>query len=464
MSCLNLNNNLGFLGKLLVSALGVLSLSACSLAKLPKGMSAAEKQAVADLATSKYTPRTAEERAAIETQDLFTQTAFWSKEYDLNPADLEAAINLASTLRRMGNPKKSIEVAHTTRALYPRDVNLIAELAASYIADNNAKQALPLIDKALQTQPDMARLWSLRGAALDQHEQFELARQSYAKALALSPNNAGVIANVGLSYALSGDPKTAEIWLRRAASLPDASPSVRQNLALVLSLQNKFNEAEKWASRDLDKNSAQNNINYIKNMRGSSQAGSQANLQAGSHVNSRARGQITRQVRPVPQAINPQAASHKSINSRPETRLKIATSANNTSAIKSSRDALLAASKVKNPQNQQIQNQNIDSANILQRLGQKNTPKSVIAAQQQNLLKQRLQHRAQIMQNRQRQIPNQQQMPQMPHNGQIYMPPNQTQPQSYLPQWQQRPQYQGQYQNMNRPVPNNRRPARPRRR
>ena len=62
-----------------------------------------------------------QEREAIATQDLFAQTAFWSREYDLNPGDLEAAINLSANLRRMGNTQKSIEVAQHTRALYPRD-------------------------------------------------------------------------------------------------------------------------------------------------------------------------------------------------------------------------------------------------------------------------------------------------------------------------------------------------------
>lgn len=43
---------------------------------------------------------------------------------------------------------------------------------------------------------------------------------------------------------MSGDPATAEGWLRRAANLPNASDSVRQNLILVLQLQGKTAEAQ----------------------------------------------------------------------------------------------------------------------------------------------------------------------------------------------------------------------------
>jgi len=247
-----------------------LFLSGCSLASLPKNYSPLEKQTVEELSGVNYVPRSDEEREAIATQDMFAQTAFWSREYDLNPADLEAAINLAANLRKMGNPGKSIEVAQHTRALYPRDVDLMTEMGASLIANNDTNEALKIINKALYQRPRSARLWSLKGAAMDQLERFGEARQNYTKALGFAPNDPSILANVGLSYALEGDPKTAEIWLRRAASLPGASPNVRQNLALVLGLQGQLDEAEKWAKQDLDQEGAQQNLAYIKSLRGSS--------------------------------------------------------------------------------------------------------------------------------------------------------------------------------------------------
>jgi Flp pilus assembly protein TadD len=250
--------------------IGALALSGCALGSLPGNYSPIEQQTVADLAGSNYVPRSAEEREAIATQNLFAQTAFWSKEYDLNPADLEAAINLSANLRKMGNPGKSIEIAQHTRALYPRDVDLMTEMAASYVANNDSEKALKIIDAALYQRPQSARLWSLKGAAYDQNEQFAEARKNYGKALQIAPNDPGVLANVGLSYALEGDPRTAEIWLRRAAEMPDASPSVRQNLALVLGLQGKLDEAETWANRDLDSEGAKSNRAYINSLRGRS--------------------------------------------------------------------------------------------------------------------------------------------------------------------------------------------------
>lgn len=341
------------IAKLLISSAGLVTLSGCGLASMPKGYSPIEKQTVQELSASNYTPRSENDRAAILTQDLFAQATFWSREYDLNPADLEAAINLSSTLRRLGNPRQSIEVAQTTRALYPRDVDLMAELSAALIADNNPKDALPIIDAALGQRPNMARLWSLKGAALDQFEQYAEARQHYSKGLSIAPNNPGIIANVGLSYALEGDPQTAEIWLRRAANLPGASAGARQNLSLVLALQNKFDEAEKWARRDLDQQTASNNMSYIRTLRGSS-------VPAAAVLNP-VNPQTYRDVQPVPNAniaspygqtvaanyqrslptLRPQTA--------PATRLtnygQVDTAKPGAAKITSARDAALAAAK-----------------------------------------------------------------------------------------------------------------------
>ncbi len=432
--------------KILMSSAALTVLSGCGLAKMPGGYSPIEQQTVQELSTSNYTPRSADERAAVLTQDLFAQAAFWSREYDLNPVDLEAAINLASTLRRLGNPRKSIEVAQTTRALYPRDVALMAELAAAHLADNNPKEALPIIDSALGQSPNKARLWSLKGAALDQFEQFTEARQHYARGLAIAPNDPGIIANVGLSFALEGDPKTAEIWLRRAANMPGASEAVRQNLSLVLGLQNKFDEAEKWAGRDLDTTATANNMSYIRTLRGTSTPTSNMQKPIGTPTYSapkpapnpyapktygapKAYQQPARTapVRQTPTASyqRPLAAPQTTMQTRarqsfPATRLNMANDMSKyEGGPKTAREAALAmarqsssygATRPQAPppqirmQNTQAQKpqlprntapQNMTPYDVLGRISQNNTPKTAIAQRQQQQLAYRAQMQAQ---------------------------------------------------------------------
>ena len=211
-------------------------LSGCAFAG---GMNDAEKEIAADLSSSKFQPASREVRDNMATQENFTQAAFWSHEYHLNPADLEAAIKLAAAVRKMGNPGKAVEITQTTRALYPKDPYLTAEFAAALIASERSEEAIVALDDGLRAAPAYARLWSLKGAALDQLENYDLARKHYARALQITPNDPNVMSNLGLSYALAGDPATAETWLLRASEQPGAGINIRQNLALVMQLQGK---------------------------------------------------------------------------------------------------------------------------------------------------------------------------------------------------------------------------------
>lgn len=221
---------------LFIAGASMSALSACGIAQ---NYSESEKEMMTTMTPSKYQPATRQMRTNIETQDALAQAAFWSREYQLNPADLEAAVKLASAVRKMGNPSKAAEITQTTRAMYPDDPYLIAEHAAALIALEKGREAIKPLDKALHSAPGYARLWSLKGAALDQLGNYDAARQHYNRALQITPSDPNIMANMGLSFALAGDPATAEQWLRRASSHPEAGDGIRQNLDLVLHLQGK---------------------------------------------------------------------------------------------------------------------------------------------------------------------------------------------------------------------------------
>ena len=219
--------------RLMLSLLLSAGLGACAGVE----MTPAEKEIAETLGTEAFQPATRDLRDSIETQDLLSQASFWSREYQLNPGDLEAAIKLAAVVRRMGNPGRAVEITQTTRALYPKDPYLVAEYAAALIASERGAEALPVVEQAIQWQPTYARLWSLRGAALDQAERYPEARASYQKALSITPYDPNILANLGLSHALEGDAETAEMWLERAVAIPGASETVRGNLDLVRQLR-----------------------------------------------------------------------------------------------------------------------------------------------------------------------------------------------------------------------------------
>ena len=222
------------------------ALSSCSIAQ---GYTENEQSIVDSLDGGLYQPASRTARDNIETQSILAQAAFWSREYQLNPGDLESAIKLAAAVRKNGNPHKAAEIAQLSRALHPRDPYLTAEYAAALLASDRGEEAIKPLQDGLRTTPQYARLWSLMGAALDQNEQYAQARKHYGRALSITPHDPSILANMGLSYALEGDAAQAETWLRRAAAIPGAGKGVQQNLNLVLQLQGKAPPTTQTAER-----------------------------------------------------------------------------------------------------------------------------------------------------------------------------------------------------------------------
>ncbi|MEQ9315467.1 MAG: hypothetical protein RLN72_06410, partial [Henriciella sp.] len=96
--------------------------------------------------------------------------------------------------------------------------------------------------RATVINPQNAAALAGLGVALDQLERHYDAQAAYAAALQIEPDRISTLSNYGLSLALSGNIDKAEERLRYAASLPGADVRVRQNLALILGLQGRFDE------------------------------------------------------------------------------------------------------------------------------------------------------------------------------------------------------------------------------
>ena len=80
------------------------------------------------------------------------------------------------------------------------------------------------------------------------------------------PGEASILSNLGMSYLLTGELKTSEKHLRQAIERAGADSRIRQNLALVVGLQGRFQEAEKIAAGELNKTEAEANVAYLRQM------------------------------------------------------------------------------------------------------------------------------------------------------------------------------------------------------
>jgi Flp pilus assembly protein TadD len=190
----------------------------------------------------------------------------WGARYRANPTDAEVAVNYAQSLRAIGQRVQAVAVLEQAAAHNPNDPAVLGAYGRALADAGNFQQALDVLNRAhTQDQPDW-RVLSVQGAVLDQMGRHADAQRYYASALRLKPDDPSVLSNLGLSYALAKNLPQAETTLRHAAEQGSAEPKVRQNLALVVGLQGRFQEAEQIASKDLSPAEAQANVAYLRQM------------------------------------------------------------------------------------------------------------------------------------------------------------------------------------------------------
>lgn len=184
--------------------------------------------------------------------------------YKARPNDKHVAISYAAALRAAGQSAQAVAVIEQLMSAYGNDADVRVAYAKSLSADGRFDQALRVLDETIRPEaPDWNAL-SVKGAVLDQMGRHDEARQLYAQALLIAPGQASIAANLGLSYAMTGDLGAAELELRKAVQMRGANSQVRQNLALVIGLQGRFDEARAIYSAELPPDQVESNMAYIR--------------------------------------------------------------------------------------------------------------------------------------------------------------------------------------------------------
>ena len=207
--------------------------------------------------------------------ELHKATIALGQSYAKNPNDKRIATNYAAALQMDGDADQSLAVMRKLAIVLPKDRDVLAAYGKALAANGQFEPALDAVRRAQTPEYPDWKLVSAEAAILDQLGQRDEARQNYRKALDLKPNEPSILSNLGMSYVLEGDLSTAETYMRSAAQQPNADSRVRQNLALVVGLQGRFDEAEKIASQELSPEQAQANVAYLRQMLAQQNAWSQ---------------------------------------------------------------------------------------------------------------------------------------------------------------------------------------------
>ncbi|NEI03910.1 tetratricopeptide repeat protein [Rhizobium leguminosarum] len=234
------------------ASLIVLALAGCSTTK--------------DRMTTGSVPKLTKPVEEMDATELRSATDRLGQAYEKNPRDPVTGVNYANLLRMNGRDTQALAVMQQVAIANPGDRNVLAAYGKAQAAAGQFQQALDTIGRAQTPDRPDWKLVSAQGAILDQMGRASDARQRYRDALDIQPNEPSILSNLGMSYVLTGDLRTAETYLRSAASQPTADSRVRQNLALVVGLQGRFPEAEQIARRELSPQQADANVAYLRGM------------------------------------------------------------------------------------------------------------------------------------------------------------------------------------------------------
>lgn len=190
----------------------------------------------------------------------------WTRRYQASPDDRSTALGFAQVLRAENRTAQAVEVLQKAMLQFPKD-GVVASAYGKALAENgNFEEALKVVRAANDPRTPDWHLTSAEGAIQDQLGNPNEARRLYHEALKLSPEEPSVLNNLGLSYVFTNELGKAEATLRRAVASPRADSRVRQNLALVVGLQGRFEEADRLVSAELPPDEARANVAYLRSM------------------------------------------------------------------------------------------------------------------------------------------------------------------------------------------------------
>lgn len=239
-----------------------LSLSAIIISGLLAGCASPRKE----LTTGSIPTTASAGSASMNAGQLNAAAQSLGKAYEKNPKDRTVGLNYANVLRMTGRNDQALAVMQQVAIQYPADREVLAAYGKSQAAAGQLDQALVTVGRAQTPDRPDWKLKSAEGAILDQLGRSPEARQRYREALDIQPNEPSVLSNLGMSYLLSKDLKTAETYLRKASEQPGADSGVRQNLALAIGLQGRFSEAEAIARQELSPQQAEANVAYLRSI------------------------------------------------------------------------------------------------------------------------------------------------------------------------------------------------------
>ena len=165
-----------------------------------------------------------------------------------DPRNVAALVRQGAALTQLNQPDAAMEAYRRALAVDPSAPGALLGLGRLELSRGSASDAEHSFSTLLQRAPNDRVAQNDLGVALDLQGRHEAAQVVYAKLLRMDPGNRAAAVNQALSLSLSGQAERSVALLRGPAARADASPRVRQDLAVALTLSGNKPEAENCCS------------------------------------------------------------------------------------------------------------------------------------------------------------------------------------------------------------------------
>lgn len=202
----------------------------------------------------------------VTEQQLAEATTFWGKRYSEAPSDLKAAMSYAKNLKAMGQKQQALAVLQQASVFHADSRELAGEygrLALELGQITVAEKLLAFADDP--AKPDW-RIISARGTVFAKQGKYTESVPFFERALTLAHDHPSLLNNLAMAHAMTGDANKAEGLLRRAVASEADDTKVRQNLALVLGLQGKYQESTRVAAQVMAPTAAAEETAYLRKL------------------------------------------------------------------------------------------------------------------------------------------------------------------------------------------------------
>jgi Flp pilus assembly protein TadD len=173
-------------------------------------------------------------------------------------------MGLASISRAQVKASDAVALLRKALTIEPGNTRVLSQLGYAMIANKQQEEAVNVFDGLLAMQPDNAMAHNGKAVAFDSAGNHVAAQEIYQTALLHAPDSAAIKNNLALSMVLNDQFDEAIALLEPLVVQPDATATMRQNLALAYGMKGDDKRARELNSKDVTPQQAEENLQFYK--------------------------------------------------------------------------------------------------------------------------------------------------------------------------------------------------------